>query len=560
MVGNAIKFTTRGEIEFASPAYRARPIPGARSRGAHPMSTCATPGSASPNKLAHVFDAFTQADASTTRRFGGTGLGLAICKRLVALANGVLELPKQTGAGSTFGFSLPLTVDAEPPRTPLSHVDLAGRRALIADAHALRPPTVRRHAGGLGHALGDRRRRQRLLALLAAESNFDLVLLDAHLPGVDGFGSRCDCRVRLQPEGAGVPCCRPTPCAARSLPRTGSGGLFHQALMREELLASLHQTFGGARRRPAATAADAATYARAARISRSWWWRTIRPASGWPARSSRALGPFGDPGRQRPQGGRHRRAAPVRPDPHGRADAGDGRAGRDPRDSRCRERRRLPCAMPVVAMTASAMASTARFCVRAGMGNFITDPSKSTTCTRPSSPTPAVSPVPRTLVHPVGRDLAPDRILSASTAPDGRFVAALAAPRMQRSRARKHRGAGSQPARCHRARANPSPTLGKRMSAGGRPQPGRLPAICWLRHLPRTGAGQWWRVASAVVGSRACDAVADRRGAPGRSPPAADEAFDYAAALAASNRQLIAMIAPAALGNTRWTSPRCATA
>lgn len=84
------------------------------------------------DKLDHIFEKFTQADASTTREYGGTGLGLAICKQLTELMGGSVGATSRPGQGSTFWFTLPLPVDTQAPALPVRTADLTGVRVLVA--------------------------------------------------------------------------------------------------------------------------------------------------------------------------------------------------------------------------------------------------------------------------------------------------------------------------------------------------------------------------------------------------------------------------------------------
>src|SRR5258708_31279138 len=110
LLGNAIKFTMTGEIvlRVAAPA---------ESPGLLQFSVSDTGIGIPADKQRSIFEAFSQADSSTTRRFGGTGLGLAICHRLVGLMQGRLWLESFPGCGTTFHFTIPLP--ANEPGEPL---------------------------------------------------------------------------------------------------------------------------------------------------------------------------------------------------------------------------------------------------------------------------------------------------------------------------------------------------------------------------------------------------------------------------------------------------------
>ena len=111
LVGNALKFTERGSRAGRRPERVDEGGPLARS-----ASPWRTPASASsPDKLDSVFEKFTQADGSITRRYGGTGLGLSISKQLVELMDGEIHVTSAAGSGSIFAFTLTLPLDADAP-------------------------------------------------------------------------------------------------------------------------------------------------------------------------------------------------------------------------------------------------------------------------------------------------------------------------------------------------------------------------------------------------------------------------------------------------------------
>ena len=133
LVGNAIKFTDAGEVVLEVSCDRT-------TNGAVQLQLAVTDtGIGIPReKRASIFEAFEQADSSTTRRFGGTGLGLAISSRLVKLMGGQIWVESEVGRGSTFHVSLPLDVASEEPdRTATRSAQMVcGTRVLVVDDNA----------------------------------------------------------------------------------------------------------------------------------------------------------------------------------------------------------------------------------------------------------------------------------------------------------------------------------------------------------------------------------------------------------------------------------------
>jgi signal transduction histidine kinase/CheY-like chemotaxis protein len=125
-VGNAIKFTSSGHV-LSSVTCVGRDSGHSRMR----VSVSDTGIGIPPEKIAGLFERFTQVDASDTRRFGGTGLGLAISERLVKLMGGALGVESKPGDGSTFWFELPLLEDSSPAEAPSPAPAISGLRAVI---------------------------------------------------------------------------------------------------------------------------------------------------------------------------------------------------------------------------------------------------------------------------------------------------------------------------------------------------------------------------------------------------------------------------------------------
>src|SRR5262249_39138820 len=124
LAGNAVKFTERGSVTLHI-SVQSETESGVRLK----FSVRDTGIGIAPEPLARIFESFTQADQSTTRRFGGTGLGTAIAKQLVGLMGGRIGVESAVGLGSTFWFEAPLDKQAEQADTGTG--ELAGARVLL---------------------------------------------------------------------------------------------------------------------------------------------------------------------------------------------------------------------------------------------------------------------------------------------------------------------------------------------------------------------------------------------------------------------------------------------
>ncbi len=181
---NAVKFTETGEVHVRVEGEGAED---GRVRLA--VSVIDTGIGIAPEESERLFDSFTQADASTTRRYGGTGLGLAICKRLSESMGGGLEVDSTPGHGSTFRFTVVVERDdgAKADNVFAPQQRLQGRRILIVDDNATNRRIAGEYARAWGMEVETADSGAEALALLdRATRPFDVALLDFVMPEMDG--------------------------------------------------------------------------------------------------------------------------------------------------------------------------------------------------------------------------------------------------------------------------------------------------------------------------------------------------------------------------------------
>ncbi len=179
LIGNAIKFTERGEVAVSVSA-------GSTGNGELRFEIRDTGIGVSAEALPKLFQAFTQADGSTTRRFGGTGLGLVICKQLVELMGGRIGVESEIGKGSNFWFTVSLSVVDMPQEMSIVAPLPKGLRVLVADDNETNRKILHHYLGGIGLTSvgvgdGDAAIRELRRAQGSGEG-YHLAILDVQMP------------------------------------------------------------------------------------------------------------------------------------------------------------------------------------------------------------------------------------------------------------------------------------------------------------------------------------------------------------------------------------------
>ena len=188
LVGNAIKFTKQGEVSVRAERLQSKD-------GLIPIriSVSDTGMGIPEEKQRQIFDAFSQADSSITREFGGTGLGLSISARLIQLMKSEIELESNPGKGSTFAFTVPfLIATGVPPALPaIAHPSLLNEKVLVVDDNEINRNLLMRILPPWGLQATCAASGVEALALfeksLEAGAPFSVVLLDQNMPAMDGY-------------------------------------------------------------------------------------------------------------------------------------------------------------------------------------------------------------------------------------------------------------------------------------------------------------------------------------------------------------------------------------
>ena len=187
LTGNAVKFTAQGQVLLS-----VSEVLGSRDESSVSLRFAVTDTGIglSAEQQGRLFQAFSQADASTTRKYGGTGLGLAICKQLVELMGGEIGVDSVAGQGSTFWFTLRLGLSADKRRVG-GGVPLAARRALVVDDNASSRDIVEAYLSSFGMQVSQAANGpEAVLAVrdaAAAGEPCELVVMDWQMPGMNGI-------------------------------------------------------------------------------------------------------------------------------------------------------------------------------------------------------------------------------------------------------------------------------------------------------------------------------------------------------------------------------------
>ena len=193
LVSNAIKFTETGEVAIKISGLQAGPT---WLRIAVKDTGIGIPS----DRHGAIFDSFTQADGSTTRRYGGTGLGLAIVKQLAALMGGKAGMTSEPGHGSTFWVDLPMELQAVETQPADFRESLEGLKILVVDDNSTNRKVLTRLLATHGCTTDEAPGATDAIEMLTRRGPYNIVLLDYQMPDVDGLElARMITRMNLSP-------------------------------------------------------------------------------------------------------------------------------------------------------------------------------------------------------------------------------------------------------------------------------------------------------------------------------------------------------------------------
>ena len=254
LIGNAIKFTESGEVVITVQTVAEQTDDSIMLRFTVRDTGIGIP----PEAQSRIFEQFSQADESMSRRYGGTGLGLTIVRQLVEMMGGTLGVSSDAGTGSTFWFTVRLNVAAGEEASPLL---LQGLRVLIVDDNAASRVTLVQQTAGWGMTGDSAQDGREALELLRASSGapYDLAILDLTLPGMDGI--ELAAAIKADPALAPLPLLMMTPAGQFGEQRRARGveisGYLSKPIRQSQLRSYIASTLGlGGAAPPPSLAAD----------------------------------------------------------------------------------------------------------------------------------------------------------------------------------------------------------------------------------------------------------------------------------------------------------------
>jgi PAS domain S-box-containing protein len=204
LLSNALKFTQKGSINIVL-----KELERDKKNSSIEFIVRDTGIGIPKDKHEMIFDSFTQATPDTTRHYGGTGLGLSICKKLVELQGGHINVVSEPGVGSTFGFVLSFgipenSIISKPNEATETYCGLEGKKVLVAEDNKINFFVANKFLLGWGVVVSHAENGKIALDLLEKE-NFDLVLMDLHMPVMDGIEATRVIRRSENPRISSIP-------------------------------------------------------------------------------------------------------------------------------------------------------------------------------------------------------------------------------------------------------------------------------------------------------------------------------------------------------------------
>ena len=265
LLGNAVKFTEQGRVHLAvAPAGPEEAEPSGPAEIVLAFTVSDTGIGIPADKQAVIFDSFTQAEGSQTRKYGGTGLGLAICRELTAMMGGRIRLVSEPGKGSTFAFTARFGLaegaaegaDRTGAETPEPVLALS---VLLAEDNAVNRLYATDALAKWGFAVQAVTDGREVLHALSSQP-FDLVLMDVEMPGLDGLEATRLIRAERERFDPAVPIIALTahvqPGDRERFLAAGMNGYVSKPLTRDELTRAIREVMAG--RRPAQAAPEPA--------------------------------------------------------------------------------------------------------------------------------------------------------------------------------------------------------------------------------------------------------------------------------------------------------------